>query len=88
MPNPGKGVATKVATSAAIEAIDGGRSGDWFDPQDIEGSALKLHALLSDPVRLQRMREHAPRFAAGHDVRRSIEKLEGIYRRAMQGRFA
>ena len=76
-----------VETSAATEALAGGRTGASFDPADPEGAALRLDALLSDPVRLATMRAAALEEARVHDVHSSVTQLEALYRRALSGQY-
>ncbi|HET6398415.1 MAG TPA: glycosyltransferase [Candidatus Thermoplasmatota archaeon] len=77
----------EVPTSAASEALAGGRTGESFDPADPAGSARRLAALLDDRPRLAAMRRAALEEADGHDLRRSVSKLESIYRRAVAGEY-
>jgi 1,2-diacylglycerol 3-alpha-glucosyltransferase len=76
-----------VPTSAASEALAGGRTGVSFNPDDPPGAAEQLSRLLDDRPRLAALRSAALREAEEHDLRRSSERLESIYRRAIAGEY-
>ncbi|HEX2863328.1 MAG TPA: glycosyltransferase [Deinococcales bacterium] len=76
-----------VPTSAATEALNGGRTGLSFDPRDPKGAARVLSNLFDEPARLDLLRRNAREDIAAHDLRASGRKLEAIYLKALSGAY-
>lgn len=74
-------------TSAATEALNGGRTGLAFDANDPREAASKLAALFDDPDRLASLRANALVDARQHDLRLSGQRLEAIYLKALSGAY-
>lgn len=66
------------------ELIEEGHNGFLFDPGNVEELTAILNGLVNDGSRMRQLKEGAKDSASKYDISAHVDRLEGVYERAMK----